>query len=191
VYTGTLWNLTSIAPVVTALEQAPQAAAQIEFVCVGRKTPEQLAVLNRLQHTPCRLVNIDYCDHTMALEWLHSADALCLLLSAAPGAERVVPAKLFEYLATRKEMLAVLPWGEAADIVREVQPRNWFAPEDTAGIAAWLQQAVERHAAGRPAPTNLPRDIRPYSRERQTDRLVNLLDDLTAFPARPQRLRHE
>ena len=56
-------------------------------------------MLNRLLTTRCKLDLRDYCDHSAALQLMSDADALCLLLSAVPGAERVAPAKLFEYLA--------------------------------------------------------------------------------------------
>ncbi len=181
VYTGTLWNLTSVAPVVTAIEQLhehlPGLVRKLEFVCVGRKTPEQQAVLNRLAATGCRLMNVDYCDHSSAMAWLHSADALCLLLSDVPGAERVVPAKLFEYLAVRKDVLAVLPRGEAADLVTRCHPAGAVAPSDTLGIMQWLVQRLSVGAGSGPADA---RAIENFSRERQTERLMELLNQLTS-----------
>lgn len=180
VYTGTLWNLTDVAPVVTALEhlhaQSPEVVKKLEFVCVGRKTPEQQTVLARLAATGCRLVNVDYCDHSTVIAWLYSADALCLLLSDVPGAERVVPAKLFEYLAVRKDLLAVLPLGEAADLIERCHPAGAIAPGDTAGLARWFTQRLT-HGAGT-GPDDIDA-IAEFSRERQTARLMDLLDQLT------------
>lgn len=180
VYTGTLWNLTSVAPVVTAIEElqrrSPELVSKLEFVCVGRKTPEQQAVLTRLVATGCRLVNVDYCDHSTVIAWLQSADALCLLLSDVAGAERVVPAKLFEYLAVRKDLLAVLPPGEAADLIERCHPAGAVAPSDTAGIAKWFER---RLSVGANIPIGHTGEIAEFSRERQTKRLVELLDQLT------------
>ncbi len=180
VYTGTLWNLTSVAPVVTAIEQLharlPRMARKLEFVCVGRKTPEQQAILARLAATGCRLVNVDYCDHTTVISWLYSADALSLLLSDVPGADRVVPAKLFEYLAARKDLLAVLPNGEAATLVNRCHPAGAIAPSDIEGITKWFVQRLTLGAARGPDDTG---NITEFSRERQTEHLMELLDQLT------------
>ncbi len=183
VYTGTLWNLTDISPVVAAMEQlhaqAPDLANRLELVCVGRKTPEQQLLLARLSSTNCRLINRDYCEHSEVLQWLASADALCLLLSDVPGANRVVPAKLFEYLAARRDLLAVTPRGETADLVERFHPRSRFAPQDVSGICAWLTERL----TGGAAPLDSSSDIDEFSRERQTRRLVDLLASLTASPA--------
>lgn len=180
VYTGTLWNLTSVAPVVTAIEELqrtlPELVRRLEFVCVGRKTPEQQAVLARLAATDCRLVNVDYCDHSTVIAWLHSADALCLLLSDVAGAERVVPAKLFEYLAVRKDLLAVLPAGEAAALIHRCHPAGAIAPSASTGIVNWFEQ---RLSAGPSNTLSTSSEIAAFSRERQTERLIALLDQLT------------
>lgn len=181
VYTGTLWNLTTIEPLVDAItalhQRAPNLVAKLELICVGRKTPEQSAILARLQDTGCRLELIDYCDHAKVLDWLKSTDAVCLLLSDVIGAERVVPAKLFEYLAIRKDMLAIVPRGETADIVRRYFPQGQIEPKDIAGIASWLEQRLAREHQPA-APEHVELDIHEYSRLTQTRHLVKMLDDL-------------
>jgi glycosyltransferase involved in cell wall biosynthesis len=192
VYTGTLWNLTDIEPVVMAIERlqsrSPALAARVELVCVGRKTPEQQAVLSRMQQTAAKLVNVDYCDHSTALNWLHSADALCLLLSDVPGAERVVPAKLFEYLATQKRILAILPEGEAAGIARQFHPDGCFTPSNVSGITNWLTTALQATDSEAWHNDGFDTDaIHQYSREQQTARLIDLLEELIASSRRGDR----
>lgn len=181
VYTGTLWNLTTIEPLVSAVlklhQTNPKLVSRLELVCVGRKTPEQTAILERLRTVGCRLELIDYCPHSQMLHWLRTTDAVCLLLSDVPGAERVVPAKLFEYLANRKQMLAIVPPGETADIVNRFFPSGHFEPNNTDGIANWLNN---RLTADVTASSAIPCDtgISEYSRISQTQRLVALLEDL-------------
>ena len=193
VYTGTLWNLTSIAPVVAALEQlsqdAPALAGQIELIAVGRKTPEQLVIVNRLERTPVRLERIDYLPHAQAIEWMRSADALLLLLSDVPGADRVAPAKLFEYLALERPILAVLPDGESAQIVRQFDPTGHYRPDDIAGISRWLRAALQQKLSRVGHQTDLfeSAPVRPsahaFTRRELTRQLANLFDELT--PGRP------
>lgn len=181
VYIGTLWNLTDIAPLVRAIEHLdqhrPDLASKLELVCVGRKTPEQVAVLNRLQQTSAKLIAIDYCEHSQALQWLRSANSLCLLLSDVPGAERVVPAKLFEYLAVRKDILTIAPAGETSEIVQRFFPEGQFAPGQVHGIAEWLQ----RRLANPDTSVHLSVDevaLSEFSRQQQARTLAELLNDL-------------
>lgn len=182
VYTGTLWNLTDIEPLVRGIEHLdnarPDLSRRLELVCVGRKTAEQSVVLNRIQNTSARLVSIDYCEHSTALQWLRSASGVCLLLSDVPGADRVVPAKLFEYLAIRKEMLAISPAGETAEIVQQFFPQGHFTPGQVSAISDWLQHQIS--AADVPT-RELSVDetaLREFSRESQTERLAEILNSL-------------
>ncbi len=182
VYTGTLWNLTSLSPFADALERLRQAneqrLSQIEFVCIGRKTPEQQLVLDRCSQTGCQVVNLDYCPHSEVLDWQRSADALLLLLSDVPGAERVVPAKLFEYLAIQKEVLAISPQGEALDLLRPHWSDSCFVPKDIPGIANWLTRQLNSIGETTPSPAAQSR-IDQYSRRSQAGELARLLDQLT------------
>ncbi len=179
VYTGTLWNLTTIEPLVHAIMalhvRAPQLVSKLELVCVGRKTPEQSKILARLNDTGCRLELIDYCDHTKVLDWLRSTDAVCLLLSDVIGAERVVPAKLFEYLAIRKDLLAIVPRGETADIVRRYFPQGQIEPQNVNGIADWIES---RLSGALSSAVDARNDIHEYSRLTQTRHLVKTLEHL-------------
>ena len=190
VYTGTLWNLTTIKPLVDAVlrlnETSPELVSRLELVCVGRKTAEQTSTLERLRSTGCRLELIDYCEHSKALDWLRSTNAVCLLLSDVPGAERVVPAKLFEYLANRKDLLAIVPQGETAEIVRRYFPLGWMEPKNVDGIVTWLKSRLSDESCGT---TQLPEtaDLEEYSRTTQTRRLVELLNELVPQPVRSAR----
>ncbi len=187
VYTGTLWNLTSIAPVVVALEQLaaeqPELARQIELVAVGRKTPEQSALLARLDQTAVRLVAVDYCDHETAIAWMQSADALLLLLTDGPGADRVAPAKLFEYLAVGRPILGVVPSGETAEIVSRFWPSGHQPPESPAAIAKWISSAVAAKASGAEAVGPLTDEERraseAFSRRHLTEELAAILDQVS------------
>jgi glycosyltransferase involved in cell wall biosynthesis len=180
-YTGTLWNLTTIEPLVAAILQleraAPELVATLELICVGRKTPEQIAILERLRGCGCRLELIDYCAHAEVLGWLQSADAVCLLLSDVPGAERVVPAKLFEYLAIRRDILAIMPNGEAADIVKRFFPAGHFVPNDVDAIASWLKSRLSGGTKSN-AEQMARGDINEFDRVSQTGRLATLLNEV-------------
>lgn len=181
VYTGTLWNLTSVAPLVEAIEllqrESPGVLKNLELLFVGRKTEAQKELLKRIAPTGCHFEEQDYCDHHSAVELMQSADGLALLLSAVPGADRVAPAKLFEYLATSKPLLSIVPHGETAEIARRFFPEGQFVPEDVAGIAAWIKQQTARRQSGLAA-AKPAADVAQFSRRHQAGELAQLLNTL-------------
>jgi glycosyltransferase involved in cell wall biosynthesis len=181
VYVGTLWNLTSVAPLVAGVQrlaqEAPELAGRLELVFAGRRTSAQQELLGPLRALPCRLIEWPYLEHGEALDLIQSADGLCVLLADVAGAERVVPAKLFEYMASRRPILAIVPPGECAELVRECPLASVCAPGDVAGIATALASALRRHHAGIPAEYDW--NGSRYDRRTQAGQLAKLLNSLT------------
>lgn len=186
VYTGTLWNLTSIRPFVDAVGQLarerPELVARLEFVCLGRKTPEQREVLEGIRRAGAMLHDLPYADHPTALATMRSADALLLLLSDLPGAERVVPAKLFEYLAVGRQILGILPEGESAMLVRRLMPDAVLHPTDVAGIARRLGRLLQEPAP--PESATPPAPMFAFERQALAGQLAKLLTRVSAREAR-------
>lgn len=183
VYTGTLWNLTSIAPVIAAVRalatDAPALVTRLEVMVVGRKTPEQQALLEPLAGLGVAFVDVPYCDHAVALATMQSADALLLLLSDLPGAERVAPAKVFEYLAVQRPILAVMPEGEIAALVRGAQGGGHYLPTDTEGISGWLRRMLEGTTPPTPSATAGAR----FERRALAEELATLLTTVSTRTA--------
>jgi glycosyltransferase involved in cell wall biosynthesis len=182
-YAGTLWELTSVAPLVEAVRrlatQDPSLAAGLELVFAGRRTGAQDELLGRLKGLPCRLVTHSYLDHAQATNLVRSSDGLCAILSDLPGVGRVVPAKVFEYMAARRPILAIAPRGELWDLLQDHPRAFCHTPGDPGGIAGRLAQEVRRHREGAAA---LPCSWDPsrYDRRRQAGQLAALLDSLGA-----------
>ncbi len=180
VYAGTLWNLTSIAPVIQALleltAEAPHLAERLELVVLGRKTAEQEQQLSRLASTSITVHTPAYVPHSVALATMRSADTLLLLLSDVPGAERVAPAKLFEYLAMGQPMLAVTPDGETAELVRGAQPDAWRSPRDILGITAWFRARLDPQHGGGEATHTSPDYAQRFTRRALAGQMAELLD---------------
>ena len=123
--------------------------------------------------------------HAAALAEMVRADVLLLLGVSAAGPEVQVPAKLFEYLATGRPILATChPEGAIAAVLRESRARVFQAPPDDedALLAALraLAAAARRGELGA-APSALPER---FDRARQAERLAELLE--VACYLRPQ-----
>lgn len=180
-YVGTLWALTDVAPLVEGVSRLarenPAAAARLEIVLVGRRTPEQTAHVDRFAGLPCRLRLLDYVDHGDAVRLMKEASGLCLLLSRGPAAERVVPAKLFEYMAARRPILAIAPPGECRDLLAGHPAVTFCDPGRPDSVAAGLSREIERHHQGH-EPDWASFDPTPFSRRRLAGELAAALDEV-------------
>lgn len=155
VYLGTLWSLTDVTPFVEGARKLaaadPDRARNLDLVFAGRRTPEQSAILGRLEGLPCRITRLDYLAHDEAVKLMRGASSLLLLLADRAGAERVVPAKLFEYMAARRPILGVVPEGECRDLLRGCPGATVCEPRDAGAVAEALAREVDRAMAGHEA----------------------------------------
>jgi glycosyltransferase involved in cell wall biosynthesis len=181
IYVGTIWALTSAAPLVWAVtrlaEQQPALAARLELVFAGRRLGPEGQLLERLSGLPCRVVKHPYLSHSEAISLLQSADGLCVLLSDLPGAGRVVPAKIFEYMAAKRPILAIAPTGEVWNLLRNYPTAHCFAPTSIDAIAQCLGQEIARHQRGQIASAN-HWDSSRFDRKYQAGQLAAILDSL-------------
>lgn len=184
-YIGTLWNLTSVGPLVEGVQKlaahAPHLAERLELVFAGRRTGQQDELLNRLEGLPCRVVRLPYVDHHEAIDLMRTADALCLLLSDLPHGERVVSAKVFEYMAARRPILAIAPRGEHWDLLRDCPAARCHTPGDTEGIAKSLAGEMERALRDEPFDAG-DWDASRFDRRHLAGELAELLDELLDNP---------
>ncbi len=126
---------------------------------------------------PCELTG--YVSHSQAIREMCRANALLLALPDGPNADSVIPAKLFEYLASGRPILTVGPDGAAADVVRECAagPAVGFDADE---IAEALRSLFDAWEAGRPIAGCDAALLTPFSRVVQTGRLGNVFNRLVA-----------
>ncbi len=114
-------------------------------------------------------------DHARVLREMAAADLLLLLEADEPAGSLITPGKIFEYLASERPILALVPPGPAADLVRAAGGSAVLAPRDAAGVArvlaAWLLE-------GPPVPPARAGLLAPYARPALAARLAALLDGL-------------
>jgi hypothetical protein len=167
-------------------DHEPGLAARLEVVFAGRRTRDQEALLRPLTSTPIRLVEYPYMEHDSVLEFVRSADLLCALLTDVTHAERVLPGKIFEYMASGQPILAIAPRGELWEILETYPHAHRFLPSDISGIATFLQEQTVSYRGELPE-RPLPWDGWPYDRRRQARQLADVLDGLGDFePTSPR-----
>jgi glycosyltransferase involved in cell wall biosynthesis len=123
-----------------------------------------------------RLEVVDYVPRRRALALQRDSEALLLLIPAAGGrGDGVLSAKLFEYLAAERPILAAVPpEGEAAALVREANAGVVVPPDDVAALRDAVERLEARWRAGRLDRVALDADLRERLSRRQ--RAVELAD---------------
>ena len=87
--------------------------------------------------------------HDVVLQAQRDADVLLLFMQERAGAEAVVPAKTWEYLAAGRPVLALVPpHGAAAREIAAAGAGEVVAPGDADGVRRAILALADRHAAG-------------------------------------------
>jgi glycosyltransferase involved in cell wall biosynthesis len=107
-----------------------------------------------------------------------AADVLFLLVPDTREQEVSVYSKTFEYMATRKPLLAIVPRaGEAARVLGQAGFGRIFAPHETEAIAQYLVELqTTRERLGWLPPQGDPHVIEAFSYRRLAGRLAGVFD---------------
>jgi glycosyltransferase involved in cell wall biosynthesis len=112
-------------------------------------------------------------DHETAIGWMQHSDVLLLL----NGESVNIPGKLFEYLGVGRPVLALMPRGPAAAILRENEAGTTIPPDDAPRIAGALEDLHRRWRSGalEAAPRTPPAR---FTREATARSLARLFDEV-------------
>ncbi|MBX3278331.1 MAG: glycosyltransferase family 4 protein [Acidobacteria bacterium] len=115
-----------------------------------------------------------YVPHDEAVRVVKGADALFFCLADSPAGERndCVPQKVYEYLGSRRSVLALAPEGDARDFLREAGTAVICEPRDVSAI----KQAVLELYEGRARLEANEQFIRGFRRRELTARLARIFD---------------
>jgi glycosyltransferase involved in cell wall biosynthesis len=172
-HTGTFLGRRDAQPFLRALEASdPEMTARFvgDFRAADLEWVNGRGLNGRIELHP-------WVSRRRSLEFQRDSDALLLLL---PEADRrgsgVISAKLYEYLAARRPILAAVPpQGAAANLVRRTGAGVVVPPDDTEAIRRALEDLSARWREGTLAET----DVHPeLSRRRRTEELAQLLREV-------------
>ena len=91
----------------------------------------------------------------------------------------IVPGKTYEYLASRRPILAAVPDGDARDLLAQVPAALLTRPADVGGMADAISAEMQRKEALPEAPAEL---LAAFERPRLTARLADVFDDVSGVP---------
>jgi glycosyltransferase involved in cell wall biosynthesis len=145
-----------------------------DFRSSDREWAERLGLGDRLELHP-------YLPRRRVLELQRDSEALLLLIPESGGRGRaVLSAKVFEYLAAERPILAAVPPdGAAADLIRDTSAGVVVAPDDVEGLRNALVRLEGDWRAGRLNGTPLSADTRArLSRRARVEELADLARSL-------------
>ena len=173
-YLGNFYGLQKVDYFVRALKELKHEERlpnDIEFTFTGNYFAETMRALQSPELDPYIHVH-GQVEHHEAIERMMQADVL-LLFVATPGGKGVLTGKVFEYLRTGREILAMVPPdGEVAEILTECGYRDICAMEDIASIKENFLAVYRRVKSGAISGHN---NIDKYSRESQLRHWIELL----------------
>jgi glycosyltransferase involved in cell wall biosynthesis len=184
VYAGSLYRPAELDTFLAGLErfaiERPDLAAGLRMTFVGHLRADCRAIADRWSAHPRLAPLVEFTGFVPRAEAqaaVAGAHACLTLLGAGPGMEMFVGAKLYDYLAMDRQVLAVVPPGDVRTILADL---GWgvIADPEPEAIAAALARLVES-----PLPSRRADPDGRYRRAAIVARLGALLDEVTGHGA--------
>lgn len=135
------------------IAERPELEGRIELHLVGPLTDADRHVVSGVSFVR----EHGFVSHREAVRMIRSADLLFLPMHDVPEGRRVsiVPCKTYEYLASRRPILAAVPDGDARDLLREAGNAYVCRPADVDGLQRAIADAfTERERGVEPSTPN-------------------------------------
>lgn len=166
-YTGTISEAYDVASLLGALKQLPHSFRKNLLIRFVGKIPK--SIVGQFQETGVEVELVGYVDHQKSVEYLLRSSLLLLVIPKVQNNRGILTGKFFEYLASRKPILAIGPVGGDLDrIIGETGCGQLFDYANTQGILQFLRKNQEA--------TNNSLVVDQYSRRQLTGRIAQLLN---------------
>jgi glycosyltransferase involved in cell wall biosynthesis len=130
-----------------------------------------------------------YVSHAEAVQEMFAADGLLLCVPGGPNGDTVIPAKLFEYLASGRPILGVGPEHGVCEEILSSCHGGFYVPDQPGAIATGISRLFAAWRAKTPLPGSAFPLIERFTRDALTRELAALMDDLVG--RRPDEPPHD
>lgn len=127
--------------------QRPQLRRHLRLVFVGGEIGHDFQGLAAKLGLEDVVEFTGYVAHQQAVKLLQSAEVLLLLLTGTTSRD-VVPGKIFEYLRAGRPILAIIPPGEAEELLRRYAPGTVIAENTVDAIAKAIVEVLGTRRRG-------------------------------------------
>jgi len=123
--------------------------------------------------------------HIQSLAEMSRASALLLLGHGGAADALLYTGKIYEYLSSRRPVIAILDEGPAADLIRSTAAGVVFRPGDTQAVAAALENQLLAWRAGKDQAVPIPPDrLASWERRKLASQAAGLLEEIASATAR-------
>lgn len=157
-----------------SIEQ-PDITSNIELHFVGYLGKENKKLIRKLKLEEF-VKDHGYLDHKDAVRKLVSSDVLWMMLGKWRHNESILPGKIYEYIGSRKPIIACVPEGAAKSAAQEYGASFITEPDDIEGIKALIKEVFSLYQQN-----NLPAPNEEYIEKFRRDYLTEQLTKLMQF----------
>jgi glycosyltransferase involved in cell wall biosynthesis len=173
VYSGIIDSIRNPMPLIKAMrEEFLSEKANVRFTFVGRVSDHVQAEISADNWMSTHVKFAGYVSHQEVFDFYKKADVLVLILTNTKNAKGNIPGKLFEYLSTGIQILALGdPKGDCAKIIEDVNAGQVWTASDYVKIQIHLRKLFEEEGS-----IQALASIDQYSRKNLSFQLAKLLD---------------
>lgn len=179
-YSGTFYGDYNPLDFLKALKQLYEENAEvkknIQFIFIGTMDNDAKNLLSNTGLIKFISSPIRYLPYKENLTHMKGADVLILILNENLKAS--IPGKLYEYLAVRRPILAIIPEGPAAELIRKTKTGVVVVPKDMSGIKSQILEFYEQYKKNKTVMEYNDKKIMEYSYPILTKKLVTVINKL-------------
>ena len=177
-YTGTIFNVTTARFLLRALsnlfDKDKKFKDKTKLTFVGRVTDEEKSYFDKFEFQE-QLALPGYVSHDQSISYLFNSDLLVVIVDDLDGSDRIIAAKIFEYIYTGIPILALVPEdGEIARIVNSSRTGVVISNRNIEKIEETLRKFISGEFYFNPD----EKEISKYSRENIASKLIEYIEDL-------------
>lgn len=175
VYSGVIDAIRNPLPFLNVLKTVfGDTTGKVRLTFVGRVNENVKRLLRDDNWLRAHVVLAGYVSHKEVFSYYQKANLLLLILTNTKNAKGNIPGKLFEYMATGRQILALGdPKGDSASIIKTSEAGKVFSHTDETGMAQFIKN-FQNIETSKKSDTNLQQ----FSRKNITEQLAHLLDGI-------------
>ena len=130
------------------------------------------------------VITAGYVDHRECSEYQLNSDVLLYIIESVEGKEvsyefsGAVPSKLYEYIYTGNPILAIVPPGIEADVIRRTRTGFIAEPNNVTSVKTTLYELYKKHKEGSLRTDPDQKEIEKYHRKMLTWKLAGVFDEI-------------